>query len=217
VAVVARRTKTPHRISGCAHTVPRGFRVLGGARRPIARRPPLAVVAQPLQQSRRIVLPGRERQALSSWWTTALTYLLLLLLGYLLLTPVFTWGQRRLDDLRYGFPRATHLDGFVGHGEESGDPTHLMALNLRRQISILELPGGDPTKTRVLAGPYLIGADGSHVVPHLALQDVNGDGSADLLLQVRDEVVVYVNENGTFRLITSAERARLVAPGTLGR
>jgi len=114
----------------------------------------MAVVAQPLQMSRRIVLPGREWQALSSWWTTALTYLLLLLLGYLLLTPVFTWGQRRLDDLRYGFPRATHLDGFVGHGEESGDPTHLMALNLRRQISILELPGGDPTKRHCQLNPW---------------------------------------------------------------
>ena len=134
MVVVARRTKTPHRISGCAHTVPRGFRVLGGARRPIARRPPLAVVAQPLQMSRRIVLPG-----------------------------------------------------------------------------------GDPTKTSVLAGAYLVGADGSYVVPHLALEDVNGDGSADLLLQVRDEVVVYLNENGTFRLITSAERARLVPSGMQGR
>src|SRR6266498_1988829 len=141
----------------------------------------MTVIAQPMPTSHRIVLPGGQRQALASWWTTALTYLLLLLLGYLLLTPVFTWGQRRLDDLRYGFPRATQLDGFVGHGEESGDPTHLMALNLRRQISILELPGGDPTKTRVLAGPYLVGADGSFVVPHLALEDVNGDGSADLL------------------------------------
>jgi len=140
VVVVARRTKTPHRISGCAHTVPRGYRVLGGARRPIARRPPLAVVAQPLQMSRRIVLPGRERQALSSWWTTALTYLLLLLLGYLLLTPVFTWGQRRLDDLRYGFPRATQLDGFVGHGEESGDPTHLIALNQRSRSASWSSP-----------------------------------------------------------------------------
>ena len=87
MVVVARRTKAPYRISGCAHTVPRGYRVLGGSHRPIARRPPLAVVAQPLQMSRRIVLPDRQRQALSSWWTTALTYLLL--------TPVFTWGQRR--------------------------------------------------------------------------------------------------------------------------
>ena len=217
MAVVARSTKTPRRISGCAHTVPRGFRVLGGWRRPIEARPPMTVIAQPMPTSHRIVLPGGQRQALASWWRTALAYLLLLVLGYLLLTPVFTWSQRRLDDVRYGFPRATQLDGFVGHGEKSGDPTHLMALNLRRQISILELPGSDPMKTRVFAGPYLVGSNGLYVVPYLSLEDINNDGQADLLLQVRDEVVVYINENGTFRLITSAERAHLVPPGEQGR
>jgi hypothetical protein len=87
-----------------------------------------------------------------------------------------------------------------------------MALNLRGQISILELPGGDPAKIRAIVGPYLIGADGPFVVPHLSLQDVSGDGQVDLLLQVRDETVVYINDNGTFRLITAAERARLASP-----
>ena len=86
MAVVARSTKTPRRISGCAHTVPRGFRVLGGWRRPIAQRPPTGVVAQPMHMSHRIVLPGGQRQALTLWWRTALAYLLLLVLGYLLLS-----------------------------------------------------------------------------------------------------------------------------------
>ena len=172
----------------------------------------MAVVSRPTKNSRRIVLTGGVRQALSSWWAAALTYLLLLVLGYLLLTPVFAWGQRRLDDVRYGFPRSTQLDGLVGHDEAGGEPTHLMALNLRGQISILELPGGDPAKMRAIVGPYLVGADGPFVVPHLSLQDVSGDGQIDLLLQVREEVVVYMNENGTFRLITPAERARLASP-----
>jgi hypothetical protein len=173
----------------------------------------MAVVSRPTRNSRRIALAGGVRQALSSWWAAALTYLLLLVLGYLLLTPVFTWGQRRLDDLRYGFPRATQIDGLVGHDEAGGEPTHVIALNLRGQISILELPGGDPAKTRAIVGPYLVGADGPYVVPHLSLQDVSGDGQLDLLLQVREEIVVYINENGTFRLMTPAERAQLVSSG----
>jgi hypothetical protein len=172
----------------------------------------MAVVSRPTKNSGRIALTGGVRQALSSWWVAALTYLLLLVLGYLLLTPVFGWGQRRLDDMRYGFPRTTQLDGLVGHDEVGGESTHLMALNLHGQISILELPGSDPAKTRAIVGPYLVGADGPYVVPHLALQDVSGDGQVDLLLQVREEVVVYMNENGTFRLITPAERARLASP-----
>jgi hypothetical protein len=176
----------------------------------------MAVISRPTGNSRRTALPGGVRQALSSWRTAALTYVLLLVLGYLLLTPVFAWGQRRLDDLRYGLPRVTQLDGFVGHGEVSGEPTHLIALNLHGQISVLEIPGGDPAKVQAIAGPYLVGADGQYVVPHLSLADANGDGQADLLLQVREEIVVYINENGTFRLITPAERARLASPGARG-
>lgn len=176
----------------------------------------MAVVSRPMKQSRRIALPGGVRSALWSWRSTALVYLLLLVLGYVLLTPVFAWGQRRIDDLRYGVPRMTQIDGYVGHHETSGAPTHLVAFNLRRQISVLELPGGDPAQVRVLAGPYLVGADGENVVPHLALQDVNGDGAADLVLRLRDEVVLYINDKDTFRLITPAERAQLAqsqAPG----
>ena len=172
----------------------------------------MAVVSRPTRNSRRISPAGGIRQALSSWWAAALTYLLLLVLGYLLLTPVFAWGQRRLDDVRYGFPRSTQLDALVGHDKAGGEPTHLIALNLRGQVSILELPGGDPAKTRALVGPYLVGADGPYVVPHLALEDVSGDGQVDLLLQVREEIVVYINENATFRLMTPAERAQLVSP-----
>ena len=92
----------------------------------------MAVISRPTKRSRRIALPGGVRPALSSWWMTALAYLLLLILGYLLITPVIGWGQRRLDDLRYGFPRTTQIDGFVGHSELGGTPTHLIALNLHR-------------------------------------------------------------------------------------
>jgi hypothetical protein len=172
----------------------------------------MAIVSRPMRNSRRTA-HGGVRQALSSWWMTALAYLLLLILGYLLLSQVVGWGQRRLDDLRYGFPRATQVDGFVGHGEEGGQPTHLMALNLHGQISVLELPGGDAAAVRAIEGPYLFGADSPYVVPHLGLEDLTGDGQADLLLQVREEVVMYVNENGLFRLITPVERAHLVLPG----
>jgi hypothetical protein len=176
----------------------------------------MAVISRPTKTSRRTALPGGLRPALSLWRTTALAYLMLLFLGYLLITPVIGWGQRRLDTMRYGFPRTTQIDGFVGHGEEGGEPTHLIALNLNRQVSILEIAGGDSAKVRALPGPYLVGADGGYVVPYLSLRDLNGDGQADLLLQVREEIVVYINENGSFRLMTPAERARLVTPEAPG-
>lgn len=175
----------------------------------------MAVVSRRMN-SRRTVRALRVRQALSSTWMTALAYLLLLILGYLLLTPVFAWGQRRLDDVRYGYPRSTQVDGSVGQGGR-GDPSHFIALNLHGQVSIVELPGGDPAKVRSINGPYLVGADGPFVVPRLSLADVNSDSKPDLLLQVREEVVVYINDNGSFRLITPAERARLSKAGLPGQ
>jgi hypothetical protein len=169
----------------------------------------MAVVSRPLGPERTSALHGTLRQLFVSGWQSVLVYLLLLVLGYLLLTPAFTWGQRRVDDLRYGYPRTTQITGFVGHAEEAGAPTHLMALNLHGQVSVLEIPGGDVSQVRSFAGPYLVGADGRYVVPHLALRDLNGDAQPDLLLQVREEIVVYINEGGTFRLITPAERLQL--------
>lgn len=171
----------------------------------------MAVVSRPIHSSRRASLLGGLRRSLASTWTTALAYGLLLVLGYALLTPALTWGQRRVDDLRYGFPRTTQIAGYVGHAEASGAPTHLMALNLYGQVSVVELPGGDASQVRSYEGPYLVGADGRYVVPHLSLRDLTGDGQADLLLQVREEIVVYVNESGAFRLMTPAERAQLAA------
>jgi hypothetical protein len=114
-----------------------------------------------------------------------------------------------VDDLRYGRPRTTQLNGFVGHDEAAGQPTHLMAINLNRQVVIVELPGGDPVKTRSIAGPYLFGADEDLTPVVLSLYDADRDGQVDLLLDVRRELLVYLNKDGVFRLPTAAEEAQL--------
>src|SRR4051812_11295394 len=78
-----------------------------------------------------------------------------------------------LDDLRYGRPRTTQLDAFVGHEEAHGQPTHMLALNLNRQVSVIELPGGDATKMRTITGPYLFGADEDLTPLLLSLRDMD--------------------------------------------
>jgi hypothetical protein len=114
-----------------------------------------------------------------------------------------------LDDLRYGRPRTTQLDAFVGHAETAGHPTHLLALNLNRQVVVVELPGGDPTRAHSISGPYLFGADEDLTPVALSLRDMDGDGQADLLLDVRREQIVYLNKDGAFRLPTAEEESRL--------
>jgi hypothetical protein len=128
---------------------------------------------------------------------------LVLLLGLVWLAD---WARVRFDDLRYGRPRTTHLTAFVGHGDGDGVPTHLMAVNLNRRITIIEIPGGDPSKIRTILGPYLIGRDEDLTVATMRLLDVNGDSHPDLLLRVKQEELVYINDRGEFRLMTRAER-----------
>jgi hypothetical protein len=114
-----------------------------------------------------------------------------------------------VDDMRYGRPRTTQIDAFVGHEEASGQPTHLMAINLNRQVMVIELPGGDAAKARTLSGPYLFGANEELTPLQLHLQDLDGDGKPDLLLDIRQEQLVYLNRDGAFRLPTPEEQAAL--------
>lgn len=114
-----------------------------------------------------------------------------------------------VDDVRYGRPRTTQLDGFVGHEEKAGQPTHLMAMNLNRQVVVIELPGGDPAKAHTIAGPYLFGADEDLTPVLMNLRDMDGDGQIDLLLDVRHEQIVYLNKDGTFRQPTPDEQSLL--------
>ncbi len=133
--------------------------------------------------------------------TVALVYLTLLLAS----------GQGRIwvDDLRYGRPRTMQISGAVGHNEANGEPTHFVAMNLNRRVVVIEMPGGDATKAQVLQGPYLFGADEDLTPVRLRLSDVNHDGKNDLVINVKNEEMIYVNSGDNFHLITAAERQQL--------
>ena len=138
------------------------------------------------------------------------TSVLALLAIYAVMGNVVTWGQSKYDDLRYGTPRTTQMDVIVGHNDGGGTPTHLIALNLNRQVVIMELPGGDATKVRTLTGPYLFGANEDKTPVLMRLDDVDHDGSKDLIVSIKDEEIVYLNQGGEFKLITPEERTKLM-------
>jgi hypothetical protein len=141
-----------------------------------------------------------------------LAYMVTFLLGalaiYVLVGAVVHWGQTRLDDLRYGRPRTSHLAGLVGH-EATGSPTRFIGMNIDRQVVVLELPGGDGTQVRSLPGPYLFGADEELTPVLLSLRDIDRDGQNDLIVSVRSEQIVYLNRDGGFRLPTPDEQQRI--------
>jgi len=123
---------------------------------------------------------------------------------------VTAWAQITADDLRYGRPRTTQLTGWVGHNEATGHPTQFVAMNINRQITIFELPGGDPSQTRILTGPYLFGAGAELTPVTLQLAYINDDPDIDLVISINDERILYINATATggdFRLATAEERA----------
>jgi hypothetical protein len=141
-------------------------------------------------------------------WTIAIVGALAVLL-YFGITSLFAWTQTRLDDIKYGRPRTSQLSAAVGHNEANGALTHFVAMNLNRQVTVIEFPGGDVTKPRVIVGPYLFGRAEDLTVVKLRVEDVNGDDQKDLLVQVKDERLVYINDGTNFRPITADELAQL--------
>lgn len=140
--------------------------------------------------------------------TLALTGALALLL-YLGITSLIDWAQVKRDDMRYGRPRTSQLDAYVGHNEGAGTPSHFIALNLNRRVTIVEFPGGDVSKPQVIAGPYLFGRSEDLTVVRMETQEINGDDKPDLIVRVKDERLVYINENDTFRPVTTEELAEI--------
>lgn len=130
---------------------------------------------------------------------------------YVLVSTFVGWAEVRIDDFRYGRPRTTHVEGYVGHGAEvGGRPTRLVGLNLDRQVVVLEIPAGDVSQIRTIMGPYLFGAREDLTPVLLYLQDMDRDGLADLLVNVRNEQIIYLNRDGAFRLPTPEEQQQLV-------
>ncbi|NJP06497.1 MAG: VCBS repeat-containing protein [Chloroflexaceae bacterium] len=170
----------------------------------------MAVISRPMASERASVWGYR----LLRWLKRGLLlkigmYVLALAVLVLVAQQGSTYLQQQVDTMRYGFPRVAQITGYVGHGDAHQMPTHIMTLNMDGQISTLVIPGGDINRLSVLAGPYLVGMDGPFAVALPTLRDVNQDGHVDLLVTVRGETIVYLNQDGTFRLLTAEERVEL--------
>ncbi len=109
------------------------------------------------------------------------------------------WWHSYQDDIHYGRPRTSQYDVRVGHHDDH-TPSHFIAINLHKQVEIIEFSGGDATKARVYVGPTLIG-DGEDLIPiTLEFKDVNGDGKPDMIVHIGENRIVFINDNGQFRL-----------------
>ena len=150
----------------------------------------------------------------SRWRAASAVHLLTAVLALAAILALGAVGMVRLralrDDLRYGWPRTTHLDAFLGHQEGRGVPTHLTAMNLHRRLVLIEFPGGDASAPKVQVGPYLFGAQSDATPVRMELRDMDGDGAQDVVLDIDNEWLVYLNRDGGLRLPTDDEQRRMV-------
>ncbi|MEI6046558.1 MAG: hypothetical protein WCS37_19580 [Chloroflexota bacterium] len=178
-------------------------------RQPPVTAPTLRPQTAPRRPIRTGLLPGSLTQSRLKLVLLGLGIILASGLAYLLISTGLHAWQTWQDDLTYGRPRTMQLDQFVGHNEQDGTPSHFIAQNNNRQITVLEYPGGDVSKTRVFQGPRLFGKDTELLPVRIRFEDLNGDNNVDLLLSVDNQLIIYINQDGTFRPITSEEKAKL--------
>ncbi len=129
-------------------------------------------------------------------WALPLAFLMVaLVLIITLFQAMLSWGTTVSDDMHYGRPRTTHVDYFVGQ-ERGSAPTHFTAINTHGQIYVLEIPGGDTTKSKLLVGPHILGTD-ADLAP-VTLQFPGNPRHPDLLLKVQGVQMLFHNRNGAF-------------------
>ena len=147
------------------------------------------------RQFRPVALPAPRPALRRHWLVYAGLALFVMVVGWFLLNVVTTWWTTWQDDLHYGRPRTYQTDTVVGHNHDSKDhPSHFIAVNLRKQIVVYEIPAGDAPKTKVYNGPTLMG-DGAELTPvTLRFVDVTGDGHIDLVIDAGSGSAVFVND-----------------------
>jgi hypothetical protein len=131
--------------------------------------------------------------------------MLVMLLLWTSLSAVFGWFTSILDDIHYGYPRTYQVDAWVGH-EQTGNPSHFIAINLKGHIEIIEMPGGDAAHARIYVGPQLFGANADMAPVTLEFVDVNGDQKPDMVANFQGSRVVFINDKGAFRMALPSER-----------
>jgi hypothetical protein len=134
--------------------------------------------------------------------------MIVMLVGWMLLNILLNWWQVTQDDWHYGRPRTFQTDMVVGHNDAAANPSHFIALNLRRHVEVIEFPGGDSAHAKVYVGPLLIGPGEDLAVVTLSFKDVNGDGKPDMIVNVQGSHFVFINEDGSFRPVRPSDNVQ---------
>lgn len=153
----------------------------------------------------------RKPKRLSPLFLMAFGLIVAVIVG-LVVTQVFAWGQNEYNNIVYGTPRTFQTDAVVGHNDSTDHPSHFVAINYRGQVSVLEWPGGDPGKLRLLATYNLIGNADAVVT----LKFITVSGKVDIIVNAGSVASALINDGSTYRNPTEAEQQQIQQALTKG-
>ena len=117
---------------------------------------------------------------------------------WLIFSSLLAWGVGKYNDIVYGYPRYYQTDAVVGHNDSAAHPSHFIALNLHGQVIVIELPGGNPSKSYDYVGPTMI-ASGDDLIPiTLTFVDVHHNGKPDMFIHIQDREFYFCNDGTKF-------------------
>ena len=88
----------------------------------------------------------------------------------------------------------------MGH-EPAQTPSHFIVLNLHGRIEILELPGGDPTRTKLYLGPQIAGVNADLVPVTIHFVPSQQPQHPDMLVQFQGTQLRFRNVDGGFQIV----------------
>ncbi len=137
-----------------------------------------------------------------------------MLLLWILGSSALAWGTQMYNNVRYGYPRTFQTDAVVGHSDSKAHPSHFIAMNLNRQVIVVEFMGGDPAKTKTYVAPvYIAGQNGDLAPVTLEFRDVTGDGKVDMIIHIhmpnQDQYSVFINDGTEFRPSNSNDKIHM--------
>jgi len=137
-----------------------------------------------------------DRATLVIWVCIAL---IVMIVGWWLLSWVANWWQGVQDNMKYGNPRTFQADQYVGLGDSHDHPDHFIAINLHGVIEVVQINPQDHTKDAV----YVLTNVGNESIPaSLSFRDTSGNGKTDIVVTIGDSnpyTIVMLNNGKTFQ------------------
>jgi hypothetical protein len=140
-------------------------------------------------------------------WYVGISALISWFLYSVAMGPGAAWWTTHNNDVTYGFPRTYQTDAVIGHSDDKAHPTHFLAVNLRGEIIVFELPGNDPNHGQQYDVTRMVGTDAADFPVTLTFKDLNGDGKLDMIVQiVGGQPFAYINDGSKFRPVTADDK-----------